>query len=350
MDRYELGGLVGRGGMGEVYVGHDRVLGRRVAIKVLPDGDARRDEDLARRLRHEARVEALLEHPNVVRVHDLSITDGTIFVVMEYLEGETLRARLGRDRVLPVDDAVRIAADVCLALAAAHEAEVVHRDIGPGNIMLCTDGSVKVMDFGIARMADGTFHTAGQTIGTPGYLSPEQAAGKAVDARSDLYSLGCTLYHMVTGRPPFTGTRPVEVAWQHCYAEPRPPRTHRPDLPATLEAVLLQALSKSPEERHDDALQMRAALLSTLDGRDGQQTGLAVDGVSREAVTHALAMTTLPTVRTYPPGARIDWTAVGAANLGAAAADRRRERLGIAMIVLALALLAVVVAAALSSS
>src|SRR3990170_143588 len=154
MDRYELGELLGRGGMGEVYGGHDRVLGRRVAIKMLPGGKESGNAELTQRLRSEARAAASIEHPNVVRVHDLTITETTIFVVMEYLEGESLRTRLCREHVLPIEHTVRIAADVCLALAAAHQAGVIHRDIGPGNIMLCADESVKVMDFGIARIAD----------------------------------------------------------------------------------------------------------------------------------------------------------------------------------------------------
>jgi len=346
MDRYELGELVGRGGMGEVYLGHDKVLGRRVAIKVLAERGARADADLAQRLLAEARVNALLEHPNVVRVHDLSITDATIFVVMEYLEGETLRARMRRDPALPAHSAVRIAADVCLALSAAHDAGVVHRDIGPGNIMLCADDTVKVMDFGIAGIAGSTFE-AGETLGTPAYVSPEQAAGTAVDGRSDLYSLGCTLYHMVTGRPPFTGERPVEVAWQHCYADPRPPSTLRLDLPAAVEAVILQAMAKSPEERYDSALQMREALLSALDDRGGRDATPAVGDASQQDVGYDPAPATPEVARTYPPGVHVDWAAVEAADMVGAGADRRREWIGMAMVVLALVLLGVVLVVAL---
>jgi serine/threonine-protein kinase len=148
---------------------------------------------------------------------------------------------------------------------------------------------------------------------------------------------------MVTGRPPFTGTRPVEVAWQHCYAEPRPPSTLRPDLPGTVEAVILTALAKSPDERYEDALQMRAALLSALEDAGSQDTAPAVDGVAHDTVTQDPLLTTLRAVQTYAPGARIDWEAVEAADLGGAGDDRRRERVGMAIIVLGLALLAVVV-------
>ena len=347
MDRYELGELVGRGGMGEVYVGHDRVLGRRVAIKLLPEGGAASDPELVERLRSEARLEAAIDHPNVMRVHDLTVTDTTIFVVMEYLEGETLQARLRRESALPIDEAVRVAADVCLALGAAHNAGMVHRDIGPGNIMLCADETVKVMDFGIARLADSTIHTAAQTVGTPSYLAPEQATGTAVDGRADLYSLGCTLYHMVTGQPPFTSPRPVEVAWQHCYADPRPPSTLRPDLPAPLEAVILTALAKSPEQRHEDAQQMRTALLSAVEKPEGEADAAGEGGGLQETVSRDPTLSTVSAVRTFPPGAHIDWAAVEAANLGGAAGDRRRERLGMALVVLALAVLGIVAVVAL---
>lgn len=334
MDRYELGELLGRGGMGEVYAGHDRVLGRRVAIKLLSGGGgAAPDAVSAQRLRSEARAAASIEHPNVVRVHDLTISQTTIFVVMEYLEGETLSARLRREQQLPLDLAVRIAADVCLALAAAHQSGVIHRDIGPGNIMLCADDTVRVMDFGIALIADREVSTGpGQTMGTPAYLSPEQASGEVVDARTDLYSLGCTLFHMVTGRPPFTGGSPANVTWKHCFTDPRSPSNLRPDLPAALEAVILKAMAKSPEDRFADALQMRTELLAAL----GDGTTIMPIGSMSEAPVESP-----PLARMYQAGERLDWSQVEAANLEGAAADRRRRYAGIVMIVLALCLLTV---------
>jgi eukaryotic-like serine/threonine-protein kinase len=362
LDRYELGELLGRGGMGEVYVGHDRVLGRQVAIKMVAGGGAASDGELAQRLLGEARAAASIEHPNVVRVHDLTITEATIFVVMEYLEGESLAQRLSREERLPVEDSVRIAADVCLGLAAAHQAGVIPRDVGPGNIMLCADETVKVMDFGIARIADSGIQTAGGAMGTPGYVAPEQAGGSAVDERADLYSLGCTLYHMLTGQPPFTGSGPVEVAWQQRHATPRPPGTRRPDLPATVEAVVLKALAKSPRDRFDDALQMRAVLMAALDPGTAQEGQAAV-----EAAVHDAGVAAVPTVhgasgghppglpptgpadlpqteprppvRTYRPGVRIDWAEVDATGLDDAAADRRRRRVGVGLILLGLLLL-----------
>jgi eukaryotic-like serine/threonine-protein kinase len=336
-DRYELGPKLGQGGMAEVFMGQDRVLGRRVAIKLLA-GDTAPHPGQAQRLRSEARAAASIEHPNVVRVYDFTLTEASIFVVMEYLEGETLRARLRRESTLPPDLAARIGAEVCLALDAAHRAGVVHRDIGPGNIMLCPDGMVKVMDFGIARIAGNTFQTGpGQALGTPAYVSPEQADGSLVDARCDLYSLGCTLYHAVAGSPPFTGPTPIEVAHQHVHATPEPPRTHNPDVPADLEAVILQALAKDPARRFDDALQMRTALLATLPGSP------TPDEPADDAAGTASTTVPLPregharlhehTHRTPP--------AIDLALLEGAEADRRRYLLGVALILLALAVLAV---------
>jgi eukaryotic-like serine/threonine-protein kinase len=353
MDRYELGELLGRGGMGEVYVGQDRVLGRRVAIKLVAGGGgASPDTELAQRLRSEARAAASIEHPNVVRVHDLTITGTTIFVVMEYLEGEALGARLRREQQLSLDLAVRVAADVCLALAAAHQSAVIHRDIGPGNIMLCADDTVRVMDFGIALIADSAVTTGpGQTMGTPAYLSPEQAVGGTVDARADLYSLGCTLYHMVTGQPPFTGSGPTEVAWQHCHATPRPPRVLRPDLPAALEAVVLKAMAKSPEERFTDALQMRTALLAALDqGTSTMPGGPVIPAQMDPAQMRPAEVHPAPPTRTYQAGAHIDLPEVEAAYLERAAADRRRRYAGIVLIVVGLVLLTIAGAALLTGA
>lgn len=352
-DRYELGELLGRGGMGEVYAGHDRLLGRCVAIKLLPGGtSASPDPELRRRLQSEARAAAAIEHPNVVRVHDLTITDTSIFVVMEYLQGETLRARLRREKVLSTEEAARIAAEVCLALAAAHQAGVIHRDIGPGNIMLCADGSVRVMDFGLARTAgSGVDSTPKIVRGTPAYVSPEQVAGDAADARTDLYSLGCTLYRMVTGQPPFTGTSVVEVACQHRHETPRPPSTLAADPPVALEAVILKAMAKSPDERFADALVMRAELLAAAGqgaGADGTQpieqfaAQPAEEPAEQPAATVAIAAGAPSPPHTYPPARNPDMAVLKGVDLDGARADRWRARVGLTLIVVALAVLLVV--------
>lgn len=261
-DRYEVGKLVGRGGMAEVHAGRDIVLSRPVAIKLLPSGMAA-DSRGAERLLDEARAAASLNHPNVVTVHDVGLSGETVFVVMEYLEGEPLRALLARQGALPAGDAVRIASQVCQALGAAHAAGLVHRDISPANLFLCDGGTVKVMDFGIAVLAEGgVTTTAGTVRGTPAYLSPEQAEGKAVDGRCDLYALGCCLYEMLTGRPPFTGASPVAIAYQHVQEPPRAPRELNPAIPPRLEAVILRAMAKQPAGRQQSA----AALMRDLAG------------------------------------------------------------------------------------
>ena len=260
MRRYELGQLLGRGGMAEVYHGTDLVLGRRVAIKLL-SWASDQDQERAERLRTEARAAASLNHPNVVAVHDIGSSPDALFVVMEYLEGETLRDLLKQRRFLPAEPAAAIAAQVCSALEAAHQRGLVHRDVTPANIMICADGAAKVMDFGIARVTGRAFQTAtGLVLGTPAYMSPEQAQSRTIDGRSDLYSLGCCLYQMLTGRPPFVGSDPVAIAYQHVKEHPPPPREVNPAVPVELETVVLRAMAKRPDDRYLAAAEMRADL------------------------------------------------------------------------------------------
>ncbi|HEX5627551.1 MAG TPA: protein kinase, partial [Actinomycetota bacterium] len=211
--RYRVERELGRGGMAKVFLGSDTVLGRTVAVKVLAPQFAD-DDGFVMRFRREAQAAASIGHPHIVSVFDTGSDDGVHFIVMEYVEGRTLAEILaGGGRILP-DRAIDIAIDVCGALEAAHAQGVIHRDIKPGNIMLNPRGEVKVTDFGIARVTT-TADTVAQTaaiLGTASYLSPEQAQGQPVDGRSDIYSLGCVLYEMVTGRPPFLGDSPVAVA------------------------------------------------------------------------------------------------------------------------------------------
>ena len=231
LDRYEVGRLLGAGGMAEVFEGRDRLLARRVAIKV-PLSQHVHDPDFAQRFRREAQAAASLSHPGVVAVYDTGSEDGTHFIVMEYVDGRTLKDIIRAEGPLYPDRAAEIAADVCAALAAAHARGLVHRDVKPANIMLMPDGRVKLMDLGIARVAAG--ETATQTaamLGTAQYISPEQAQGQTVDYRSDLYSLGVVLYEMVTGRPPFTGDSPVAIAYQHVQEAPTAPSRANPDVP-----------------------------------------------------------------------------------------------------------------------
>jgi eukaryotic-like serine/threonine-protein kinase len=260
IDRYEVGRLLGAGGMAEVYEGHDRLLARRVAIKVLLSQYARDPAFLAR-FKREAQAAASLSHPNIVAVYDTGVQNGTNFIVMEYVEGRTLRDVIRNEGPLMPERAAEIAADVCNALAAAHARGLIHRDVKPGNVMLTPDGTVKVMDFGIARAT--TSETITQTaavIGTAQYISPEQAQGQTVDFRSDLYSLGCCLYEMLTGVVPFTGATPVAIAYRHVREDPTPPRQLNPDVSPALEAVVLKAMAKHPDDRYQTATEMRRAL------------------------------------------------------------------------------------------
>ena len=281
-DRYEVGRLLGSGGMAEVFEGRDRLLARRVAIKVLLAQYAR-DPAFLTRFKREAQAAASLSHPNIVAVYDTGVEQGTNFIVMEYVEGRTLREVIRNEGPLMPERAAEIASDVCNALAAAHARGLIHRDIKPGNVMLTPDGTVKVMDFGIARAT--TSETITQTaavVGTAQYISPEQAQGHTVDFRSDLYSLGCCLYEMLTGVVPFTGATPVAIAYRHVRDDPTPPRQLNPDVSPELEAVVLKAMAKNPDERYQTAVEMRQDLDRVVAGQD------VLAGAPAEASTVAL--------------------------------------------------------------
>src|SRR5215208_1570004 len=260
LGRYEVGRLLGAGGMAEVFEGRDRLLARRVAIKV-PLSQYAHDPEFAQRFRREAQAAASLSHPGVVAVYDTGSEHGTHFIVMEYVDGRTLKDVIRAEAPLYPDRAAEICADVCSALAAAHARGLVHRDVKPANIMLMPDGRVKLMDLGIARAAVGeTLTQTAAMLGTAQYLSPEQAQGQEVDFRGDLYSLGCCLYEMLTGTVPFRGATPVAIAYRHVREDPAPPRLLNPDIPASLEAVCLKAMAKRPENRYQTAAELRADL------------------------------------------------------------------------------------------
>jgi serine/threonine-protein kinase len=295
LDRYEVGRLLGAGGMAEVFEGRDRLLARRVAIKV-PLSQHAHDPDFAQRFRREAQAAASLSHPGVVAVYDTGSENGTHFIVMEYVDGRTLKDVIRAEAPLYPDRAAEITADVCAALGAAHARGLVHRDVKPANIMLMPDGRVKLMDLGIARAAAGeTLTQTAAMLGTAQYLSPEQAQGQDVDYRSDLYSLGCCLYEMLTGTVPFRGATPVAIAYRHVREDPAPPRLLNPDVPPSLEAVCLKAMAKRPEDRYQTAAEFRADLVRA---RTGQRTtaGPAAAG----AATAAMATTVLPPLGGYP--------------------------------------------------
>jgi len=267
IDRYEVGRLLGAGGMAEVFEGRDRLLARRVAIKVLLAQYAR-DPAFLIRFKREAQAAASLSHPNIVAVYDTGAEAGTQFIVMEYVEGRTLREVLRAEGPLLAERAAEVAVEVCAALAAAHARGLIHRDIKPGNVMLTPAGAVKVMDFGIARAASGESITqTSAVLGTAQYIAPEQAQGQPVDCRSDVYSLGCCVFEMVTGVVPFSGSTPVAIAYRHVREAPTPPRVLNPDVPAGLEAVVLKAMAKQPGQRYQTAAELRQDLERFLAGR-----------------------------------------------------------------------------------
>jgi eukaryotic-like serine/threonine-protein kinase len=268
--RYEVGDELGSGGMAAVVEAVDRMLGRRVAIKVLYPHVAR-DPGVVQRFHREARAVARLSHPNVVAIYDIAHDEGADadrveFIVMELVEGRTLRAEL-LDGPLAPARAARVARGVCAALAAAHAAGVVHRDIKPANIMLGAGDRVTVMDFGIAHAVDSDRLTqTGMAIGTAQYASPEQLMGHPVDARSDLYSLGCCLYEMLAGTAPFPGTSAVSVAYRQVNEPPVPLVERNPAVPERLAAVVERAMEKEPARRYQTAAEFGTALSRVLPG------------------------------------------------------------------------------------
>ncbi len=255
--RYRLGGSLGRGGFSEVRSAEDSVLGRGVAVKLL--AGAAGQPDLVRRFDREARALARLSHPNVVAVYDAGLDGPDAYVVMELLTGPSLAELLAGPGPLPVPEAARYARQAAAALAAAHALGIVHRDIKPGNLVLAADGTVKVVDFGIAALSFGTatFTATGTSLGTPAYLSPEQAAGRPAGPASDLYSLGCVLFALLTGEPPFAGEHPVAVVHQHLTAVPPSARARRPEVPPQVDALVTALLAKDPADRPADAATVR---------------------------------------------------------------------------------------------
>ncbi|HEY3468407.1 MAG TPA: Stk1 family PASTA domain-containing Ser/Thr kinase [Amycolatopsis sp.] len=272
-NRYELGETLGYGGMSEVHHGHDVRLGREVAIKILR-ADLARDPQFQERFRREAQNAAALNHPAIVAVYDTGEANTEFgplpYIVMEYVEGRTLRDIVKTEGPMSQKRAMEVMADVCAALDFSHRHGIVHRDVKPANVMITKNGAVKVMDFGIARaMHDGqsAMTQTAAVIGTAQYLSPEQARGESVDARSDVYAAGCVLYELITGEPPFTGDSPVAVAYQHVREDPNPPSSVNPAVAPELDAVVLKALAKGPANRYQSAAEMRSDLVRTLSGQ-----------------------------------------------------------------------------------
>jgi beta-lactam-binding protein with PASTA domain/predicted Ser/Thr protein kinase len=318
--RYEVGELLGYGGMAEVHRGRDLRLGRDVAIKMLRS-DLARDHTFQMRFRREAQNAAVLNHPGIAAIYDTgeekaATGESLPYIVMEFVNGRTLKDVLAAEQRLQPRRALEITADICAALEFSHRHGIIHRDVKPGNVMVTNTGQVKVMDFGIARdLASGatTMTQTSAVIGTAQYLSPEQARGEAVDARSDVYAAGCVLFELLCGHPPFVGDSPVAVAYQHVREDPRPPSEINPDVTPDIDAVVLKALSKNPANRYQSAAEMRADLLRAASGRPVLATP-----VMTEAETALLSQTGGEPARVGDPDRRraSTWVLVALGVLG----------------------------------
>ncbi|TCK27468.1 Stk1 family PASTA domain-containing Ser/Thr kinase [Pseudonocardia endophytica] len=305
-ERYELGDPLGYGGMSEVHHGMDTRLSRDVAVKVLR-ADLARDPQFQLRFRREAQNSASLNHPAIVAVYDTGEVESEFgplpYIVMEFVDGQTLREIVKTTGPLSQQRVVEVMADVCAALDFSHRHQIIHRDVKPANVMINRAGAVKVMDFGIAR-ALGEGQNVTQTaavIGTAQYLSPEQARGESVDARSDVYAAGCVLYELLTGDPPFTGDTPVAVAYQHVREDPRAPSELNPSVPPALDAIVLKALSKNPANRYQSAAEMRADLIRVRNG-EPVLAPMVMSEYERTELMESDATAAVPTRRVYAGG------------------------------------------------
>jgi serine/threonine-protein kinase len=267
--RYRLEEVIGRGGMSTVYRATDAVLGRTVAVKVLLAGLAEEDPAYIARFQREARAAAALHNRAVVAVYDVGVDDDARFIVMEHVKGRSLAALLSGGKPLPLQESLRVGQQVASALGAAHAVGIVHRDIKPANVMVADDGSVKVLDFGVARMLDGTTITqAASVLGTAAYMAPERAMGEPGDARADVYSLGCLLYAMLTGAPPFRAEHAAALLHQHVNASPRPAGDLRAGVPPELDALVADMLAKAPEDRPQNAARVGERLRAMSEPAD----------------------------------------------------------------------------------
>jgi len=308
--RYQVGELLGYGGMAEVHKGRDLRLGRDVAIKMLRT-DLARDATFQERFRREAQNSAALNHPAIVAVYDtgeeISSTGEKLpFIVMEFVNGRTLKEVLAAEQRLQQRRALEITADICAALEFSHRHGIIHRDIKPGNVMITQNGQVKVMDFGIARALASGATTMTQTsavIGTAQYLSPEQARGESVDARSDVYAAGCVLFELLVGHPPFVGDSPVSVAYQHVREDPKAPSDINREVSPDVDAIVLKALAKNPLNRYQSAQEMRADALRAVAGRPVMATPVMTEAETM-AMTGPMRQPMGATTMTRPiPGA-----------------------------------------------
>ena len=359
--RYEVRSLIGRGGMAEVHLGFDTRLSRVVAIKMLRR-DLALDSIFQARFRREAQSAASLNHPNIVAVYDTGeeiVSDATNrsiaipYIVMEYVEGHTVKELIADGTAVPINEAIEIVSGVLSALQYSHDNHLVHRDIKPGNIMLTSDGKVKVMDFGIARALTDSQATMTQTnavVGTAQYLSPEQARGETVDERSDLYSTGVVLFELLTGRPPFKGDSAVAVAYQHVEQIPPTPSSILSDIPDSLDRVVLKALAKNRDDRYRSAAEMLSDLQRVARGMDvgaPPADSWATEVLPSAGLVGARAAVPAATSTVSAPAARVSSTSTslpavssdGDAASKAAAARKRRTAIIMTLVVIALLLI-----------
>ncbi|MCC6750338.1 MAG: serine/threonine protein kinase [Deltaproteobacteria bacterium] len=259
LGRFQVERTLGRGGMGAVYLATDRQMGEQVALKVIAR-NLSDDPAAAERFRREASSARKVTHPNVIRIHDLGEAEGLLFLSMEYFPGLTLAELLSRRRHLPLDETRALVGQICDALAAAHQAGVIHRDLKPQNVLVNERGELRVIDFGLAKASFFAGMTAtGLILGTPEYMAPEQVRGQPMDARTDVYALGAMTYHLLCGRPPFVADSPIAVGFLHCSEEPLPPSTRRTELPAAVDEPVLRALAKDPARRFATVLEFKRA-------------------------------------------------------------------------------------------
>src|SRR5262252_10689060 len=248
--RYEITGELGRGAMGVVYKALDPTIGRTVALKTMRlDVHGLDAQEMVRRFQNEARAAGVLNHPNIVTIYDAGEQDGIFYIAMEFIEGTTLHEVLAEQRVLATDQVLQLTRQICKGLDYAHSNGIIHRDIKPANIMMTADGTVKIMDFGIAK-AGGGMTSTGQVLGTPNYMSPEQVKGKVLDGRSDLFSFGVVLYEMVTGEKPFVGQNVTTIIYKIVHENPIPPRDLDVTIHPGMSMVVTKALAKLPDDRY----------------------------------------------------------------------------------------------------
>ena len=364
--RYRIVSHLAKGGMAEVYLGHDQLLDRQVAIKVLVPDEAG-DPTFVERFRREAQAAAGLNHHNVVSVYDFGQDGGAYYIVMELVDGPTLRDIVRSDAPLDPAKVIEIGSEIAAGLAAAHQQDLLHRDMKPANVLLTRTGNVKVADFGIARAAHSAregLTMPGAVVGTATYLSPEQAMGEPLDQRSDVYSLGMVLYEMLAGRTPFTGDTPVAVAYKQVNEIPPPPSVYNPDVPPSLDGIVMRALAKDRGDRQQSAEGLRAELLDVRFGAAGSDAtvvaagagaGIAAGTAAPPAPADATATSVVagpptsmmgpPTgVESGPPPAGPPPMARGPVRRDPAPYRRRQLTL---VVVLALAVLAIIVLASL---